>query len=335
MQMIQYSMTLIFCLLVVSEIDGQLIKSQTTTPTTKDGRKVETSDFEPIDETRDDRDVPLRIYSVKSKTRQPVVLFSHGLGGSRSNNRCLGNYFAQHGYIAVFMQHHGSDFDVIQEAPRLQKLRVLKSAASYESAQARVEDVSFVLDTLEQWNRDSSHPLSGRLDLEHIGLCGHSFGAVTTMTMAGRQLPLGQRPVDEPRIDAFLAMSPQSGKGQDAKTSFGKLKRPIFCMTGTKDGSPIDSSVTPETRQAVYKALPLGDKYHLVLDGAEHHAFGDSENRFRRRQRDPAHHGIIQEFSLKFWDAYLKEDVEAKKWLQSEEAKTVKGFKKSDVYSWK
>ena len=40
-----------------------------------------------------------------------------------------------------------------------------------------------VLDQLEEWNKDSKHELHGRLDLKHIGMSGHSFGAVTTQAV--------------------------------------------------------------------------------------------------------------------------------------------------------
>lgn len=295
---------------------------------------VSISDFELKDTHRDDRVVPVRVYHDDTRKKYPVILFSHGLGGSCKNSPYLGNFWAKNGYIAVFMQHHGSDIDVIKNARPLQKLRVLKSAASAQSANDRIADVSFVLDQLEAWSKDKSHPLFGRLDLEHIGLAGHSFGAVTTLSIAGRKFPFGRGAVDEPRVDAFLPMSPQPGKGMDPAKAFGDLTRPIFCMTGTKDGSPIDRSMTPEARQLVYRSLPAGDKFQLVLDGAEHHAFGDYESRFGR-ERDPAHHGIIQALSLKFWDAYLKSDVRAKGFLQSKSAESIKGFRKTDSFEWK
>lgn len=231
------------------------------------------------------------------------------------------------------MQHHGSDIDVIRNARPLQKMRAVKSAASLKSANDRVGDVSFVLDQLEAWSQDKSHPLYGRLDLEHIGLTGHSFGAITTVTMAGRKF-VGRKSVEEPRIDAFLPMSPQPGKAMDSGKAFGSIGRPVFCMTGTQDKSPVDKSLTPDKRQLVFKSLPVGDKFHLVLDGAEHHAFGNYEPCVGRK-RDPAHHGIIQDLSLKFWDAYLNEDAKAKKFLQSKSAESIKGFKKSDLFAWK
>lgn len=292
------------------------------------------TDFEFTDTARDDRLVPVRVYRMPSDRKAPVILFSHGLGGSRQNSPYLGNFWAEHGYVAVFIQHAGSDIDVIQDAPRLRKFQALKAAASLQSANNRVEDVSFVLDELERVQEDANHELHQGLDLEHVGLAGHSFGAVTTMTMAGRKLPIGKA-VDEPRIDAFLAMSPQLGKGRKPEQTYDGIERPILCMTGTRDDSPIDRSVTPETRQKVFTSLPEGNKFQLVLEGAEHHAFGDGEDRRRRLQRDAAHHGIIQQLSLKFWDAYLKGEEDAQVWLQSTAPKQVEGFKAADRWAWK
>lgn len=55
--------------------------------------KSEPIDLEPVDSKRDRR-VPLRIYRCESKTARPVVLFSHGLGGSREGNPYLGHHSA-------------------------------------------------------------------------------------------------------------------------------------------------------------------------------------------------------------------------------------------------
>ena len=66
---------------------------------------VTTSNFEPIDKARK-REVPVKIYLKPSAKPQPVVLFSHGLGGSRDASPYLGKHWAEHGYIAVFVQHN-------------------------------------------------------------------------------------------------------------------------------------------------------------------------------------------------------------------------------------
>jgi predicted dienelactone hydrolase len=69
---------------------------------------IEVCREEPIDVSRD-RKVPVKVYLPATKLPQAVVIFSHGLGGSRENSAYLGEHWAAHGYVAVFVQHAGSD----------------------------------------------------------------------------------------------------------------------------------------------------------------------------------------------------------------------------------
>jgi len=85
-------------------------------------------------------------------------------------------------------------------------------------------------------------------------------------------------------------------------------------MTGTKDTSPIGGQ-TVESRQAVFPALSVGDKYELVLHNAEHSAFTDRALPGDQEPRNPNHHRVILALSTAFWDAFLKEDAAAKEWL--------------------
>ena len=248
------------------------------------------------------------------------------------NNPYLGNHWAQHGYVAVFMQHAGSDEQVWKSVPMKDRMAAMKQAAGVQSALDRYADVLFVIDQLEKWNADSEHPLHGRLDLEHIGMSGHSFGAHTTQAMMGQKFP-GDREVGDKRIDAFLAMSPSPHRRMEPAKSFGHIKAPVLLMTGTKDASVITPDTTPEKRMSVFKAMQEGDKYHLVLKDAEHNAFGDS--RLGQRARIDHHHAAILSLSTLFWGAYLKGDSDAKSKLQSEAARGEAGLVEGDVWEWK
>jgi hypothetical protein len=62
--------------------------------------------------------------------------------------------------------------------------------------------------------------------------------------------------------------------------------------------------------------MPSGDKYLLVLDGGDHSVFGGQT--FARRsssERDDEIRNDVKAATLVFWDAYLKGDVAAKKYL--------------------
>ena len=287
--------------------------------------------YEPVDASRQ-RTVPVKIYRVKSAEARPVIVFSHGLGGSRENGVYLAEHWARNGYVAVFVQHAGSDESVWKEAERGERMAAMKLAASARSLLDRLGDVPIVLDQLELWNAESGHALHGALDLEHIGMTGHSFGAVTTQAMMGQKFPLGKS-FPDPRLDAFLPMSPSTGRGASASEAFAHIKAPVLCMTGTEDTSVITPDMTAESRREVYAALPAGDKYQLVFEGGTHSAFSDGAL-FNEKQIEH-HHGAIQVISTRFWDAYLKGDATAKASLQSEKPRSEAKLIAKDVWEWK
>jgi predicted dienelactone hydrolase len=75
-------------------------------------------DFKPaqldltVHDAKRDRYLPVRVYLPANRTPAPVVLFSHGLGGTRNGSRFLGEHWAARGYVVVFLQHPGSDDSV-------------------------------------------------------------------------------------------------------------------------------------------------------------------------------------------------------------------------------
>jgi hypothetical protein len=93
-------------------------------------------------------------------------------------------------------------------------------------------------------------------------------------------------------------------------------------MTGTKDTARI-GNITPEQRMLVFPALPPGGKYELILDKAEHSAFTERSLPGDQEPRTPNHHRAILALSTAFWDAYLKDDLTAKVWLDSESPRSV------------
>ena len=268
------------------------------------------------------RDIPIRVYMPAEKSAAPLVMFSHGLGGSREGNEFLGRYWAARGYLAVFIQHPGSDTGVWQDKPLLQRMAAMQQAASIENLLLRVKDVPAVLDQLATWNQTELHVLAGRIDLRHVGMSGHSFGAVTTQAVGGQSTAGGIISFTDARIKAAIAFSPSSPRGADPLKAFAKVKIPWMLMTGTRDVAVIGDA-TAESRLAVFPALPPGGKYELVLYDAEHSAFTDRALPGDKVNRNPNHHRAILALSTAFWDAYLKENRAAKDWLDGDGPKSV------------
>ena len=269
------------------------------------------------------REIPIRVFLPTQKTAAPVVLFSHGLGGSRENNPYLGRHWSARGYVVVFMQHAGSDAAVWKNTRPLNRLRVLKEAANLQNTFDRYRDVREVIDQLERLNTKPDSRLKNRMDLDHLGMSGHSYGAVTTQGVSGQTSPFIGGRYTEKRIKAAIAMSPSvPNAARDAETFFGKVSIPWLLMTGTKDKSIIGRA-DMKSRLGVYPALPPGDKYQLVLDGGEHHAFSDRDTQKGLTKRNPNHHRVILAVSSAFWDAYLQDNQAAKNWLTSDSARSV------------
>lgn len=273
----------------------------------------------PIDLTVNDaargREIPVRVYLPAGEAAAPVVLFSHGLGGSRQNNPYLGRHWSARGYVVVFVQHPGSDESVWRDQPPSRRMAAMRDAANVENFLLRVRDVPAVLDQLEAWNKETGHPLSGRLDLSRVGMSGHSFGAVTAQAVAGQAFR--RQDFTDPRIRAAVLMSPSSPRAGTPADAFSAVTIPWMLLTGTHDASPI-GDIDVKSRLAVFPALPPGGKYELVLDEAEHSAFGERPLPGERRPRNPNHHRAVLAITTAFWDACLRDDPAARAWLDGD-----------------
>jgi predicted dienelactone hydrolase len=267
------------------------------------------------------RTLPVRVYLPKAAQPSPVVLFSHGLGGSCDNNPYLGNHWAQRGYLVVFVQHPGSDEEVWKSQPALQRMVAMKKAASLENRNARGNDIPTVIDALTLWNQQQDHALYGRIKLDSIGMSGHSFGANTTQCVAGQTFLGGQRSFTEPRVDAAVMMSPSPPVFGSPAKAFGNIGIPCLLMTGTKDDSPI-GNMPPEDRLKVFPHLQKAAAWQVVFDGATHMDFGQRSLQGKEIKATRYHRAILA-LTTAFWDATLKNDAKALAWLKGKGVRSV------------
>jgi predicted dienelactone hydrolase len=266
------------------------------------------------------RAVPLRIRHPASPGPWPVVLYSHGLGGSRDGADVWGEAWAAAGFVVVHLQHPGSDAEVLRQG-----WRSLRAAASAEQLIARVADVGFVLDEIARRQQAAVAPWS-EVRLDAVGLGGHSFGAQTALAVAGQRFRAPGSLADA-RVKAFIALSPSSHRSRmPVQEQFGAIARPFFVITGSLDGDPFGSFKTGEPRAAVYDGLPPGQRALLWLDGADHMSFAgnaarriDGRGPLRREpvaaEREPAHHAIVARHGALWWRAHLLGDDAARQAL--------------------
>lgn len=274
-----------------------------------------------VKDTKRERTLPVRVYLPVSTQPAPVILFSHGLGGSRDNNPYLGNHWAKRGYVVVFVQHPGSDEKVWKDVPILQRMAAMKQAASLDNFLARAKDIPVVIDALARWNAEAAHPLKGCLDLGRLGMSGHSFGANTTQAVAGQAFVREHVSFVESRIKAAVMMSPSPPALGDPAEAFAPIKIPCLLMTGTQDDSPIGNTRAAD-RLKVFPHLQQAPAWQVVFDKAIHMSFGERDL-LGNSQGDARYHRAILALTTAVWDATLKADAGAKAWLNGGGAKSV------------
>lgn len=277
-------------------------------------------------DARRQRTLPLRIRwpSMRLPTPthgRPVILFSHGLGGSREGGPVWGEAWARAGFVVVHLQHPGSDTEAVRS--QIGQHHGLQHAASAEQLWARLADVRFVLDEIQRRHKAATASWAS-VRPNAMGMSGHSFGAHTTLGTAGQSYP-GVDPMNEPRLAAFAAFSPALPAAGDPRQAFSGVTRPVLCLTGTQDGDVIGNGSTPERRRAVFDALPEGRKALLYLEDADHTSFGGQNGRIaellRRspatRKAQPAQHALIATITTDWWHAHLLGDTAAQQRLRT------------------
>ncbi len=268
-----------------------------------------------------DRDVPVKVYCpARDPGPFPVILFSHGLGGSREGYAYAGRHWASHGYVCVHLQHPGSDETVWKGLRPAEGMEAMRAAlAQPANAVHRPLDVRFVIDRLEALQLETGLP-AGRMDLARIGMAGHSFGAFTTLAVigkAGRAAVAGRSRVADPRIKAAVIMSPtvspDSAHDREPRTYAG-IGVPCFHLTGTLDDAPINNSRAAD-RRIPFDLISGPDQYLVIFTGGDHMVFSGRRGPRGDGRLDPLFHDLIRMSTTAFWDAYLKQDAGARAWL--------------------
>lgn len=113
-----------------------------------------------------------------AETSYPILIFSHGAGGEMSMYTTQLEELASHGYIVVAINHsYGAAATVFPDG---RTVTANFSTGLDGAAPIWAEDQMFVIDQLELLNQnDPEDRFTGRLDLDRLGVFGHSLGGAT------------------------------------------------------------------------------------------------------------------------------------------------------------
>lgn len=170
---------------------------------------VDASRIDPFSETNESRKLTVQFwYPSDSKNTDtfPLVVFSHGAFGYRGSNLSTYQNLASNGYVVCSIDHsyHSSFAEHTDGSSTLVNMDFMSDAINitnglydektsydktHEWLQLRTADMNFILDEiLNDESGKMPEVISSRINLDKIGLFGHSLGGATAAQL-GRTRP--------------------------------------------------------------------------------------------------------------------------------------------------
>ncbi len=269
------------------------------------------------------RVVPFKLYHPEEGSGGPfpTIIWSHGFGGNRDGAAFLSRYLASYGYNILHLTHHGTDSSLWEGKPGHPWDHLRAARVNRHTTLNRMYDVPFVLDQLPRWVEENPE-VGALMDIEKLGMSGHSFGALTTQVMAGQLIPDKDGNLISIREDRFKAGILYSVvpvrhlmAQPDTIRAYNAITLPLLHMTGTDDASPLED-FGYEQRLAVFENTIKAPRHILVKHGGDHMVYNGTRGKLAENPLRARHENLIKIISLAYWDAMLKGDKKAKDWLE-------------------
>jgi len=267
------------------------------------------------------RNIPIKVHYPLEKGLYPLIIISHGAGGDWDTHFALANHLATHGFIVLCLEHIGSNTKMLKR-----NIRIFKNLNDMihdgDEVLGRPKDVSYAINQAIIWNQ-SNETLKGKIDTENIGVLGHSFGAYTSMVIAGMKPALDWleprtnfgkglgADMKDKRVKVCIALSPQGvGEPFFVKESFSTLSTPLLGISGTEDKQ--QGGLPPVNRYNAFDYWSSnGNNIFVWLSNAHHLDFTDSEggethgiNSKNRKEVEK----VVRATTLLYLNKYLKND---------------------------
>jgi predicted dienelactone hydrolase len=198
--------------------------------------------------------------------RFPVVMFSPGLGGVRTQNTSWAEELASRGYVVAALDHPYDSAAVVLADGRTVRTKVAATGDPNKDEQlaagwtrVRAADLSFVLTQLGRLDRgEVAGPLTERLDTGRVAVAGHSLGGAAAL-QAARQ---------DRRFKAVINLD-----GYPHGPTPSSIHQPVLALTQAI-GPETDPDYIPRLTQVL--KLSTATSYRLTIPGAAHLTFTDA-----------------------------------------------------------
>lgn len=256
----------------------------------------------------------------KSHGPYPVILFSHGSMAIRFQSTYLTSYLASHGYVVIAPDHEGNTFTQLDQG------NVLSPDAQLQSLLNRPHDLLFLLDRYSDLAEDDS--LFGMLDVDRVGVTGHSFGAVTALRAAGLdsridaiapQCPAGyslswidiEKPLEEVGIPVMVQMAEgdMTTPPAMARSIWDHVREPGYYLSLQSAGHFTYSDLCLLGTELIEEAANVGIGGGVLGDGCGELNLAPEKA-----------HPIIRNYTIGFFNRHLRDSSESESFLKTEVA---------------
>ncbi|WP_256711032.1 prolyl oligopeptidase family serine peptidase [Paenibacillus sp. FSL A5-0031] len=253
------------------------------------------------------------------KSIYPVLLFSPGIRSTRFQSITAIEELVSHGYIVVGIDHPYTSakvkfpdgrsvfYEATPEFPTTAELYKY----NIQGVGIRAADASFVLDTITKWN--TSDPIGlfeGKLDLDHVGIFGHSYGGATTAEALAQDKRFKAGVSLE---GGFWGEVAHTGLQQPFMYMMSSITAASLDPTNTKKNNYFYEEFTPDLESVMTRST--NDTYFLTIDHFNHQSFTDialiSPSIFAKGIKAAHNIDITRSYVRAFFDQYLKGEQQA------------------------
>ncbi|MEB3278179.1 MAG: alpha/beta hydrolase [Lyngbya sp.] len=271
----------------------------------------------------------------------PVIVISHGLASDRSRFENLAKHLASYGFAVAVPQHPGSDYQALQELLAGERNDIFEVNQFID----RPHDISYLLNHLERLNKKE---LKNQLNIEQVGVWGHSFGGYTALALAGATIDFEKLQVDctpenkivnpsmflqcralelphseyqfrDPRVKAVVVLNPVNS-GILGQLGLSQISIPV--MMGASSGDLLAPAVIEQIQTFTW--LTTSNRY-LVIKRGDSHFFDVNKSNV---SQIPGMGGLLSPgvevtrnymnaLSVAFFGTYVAENLEYKPYLQA------------------
>ncbi len=239
----------------------------------------------------------------------PLLVFSHGFGGSGLSSVFLTERLAASGWIVAAPDHHDSSSAVriraghLKDFDHLGLLRhareiTLSGPADRGRYIYRLDEMQLALDRMT-----SSGPFGKFIDESRIAVGGHSFGGYAALGLCGA---IKER--RDPRIKAVLLFSTGAGGYLFSEEELAGVEIPSMSFIGEQEKVQRRGNRTmAQLADKIYRNL-APPKYFLEVKGAGHFSFNNNlGDRLSARFQGgtPEQFEVIRRYSIAFLEKYV------------------------------